>query len=119
MTPNPYLSAQAGLAELDAYVEIQLGTTGPRCDLSRLMAAPQFWPYFRTGTRIQVTTTYPAPEVPWVRTGTVDVTDGWRPVFLLMHRAGDGGSSDTLGEHDRVTGVQTGRRGYRVLEGSS
>ena len=39
-----------------------------------------------------------------VKTGTVGVTTGWRPVFLLMLRKTDLGSGWTLTRRDRIIG---------------
>ena len=76
---------------------------GQYTDTSDLDAAGQFKPYFR-GPRIRVDG--PAG----IRTGTVGMTTGWRPAFLLMHRVTDSGSSDVLGPEDRIVAVQYGRR---------
>jgi hypothetical protein len=70
--------------------------------------APQFAAYLGTDQRIRVQTTYPNGET-WTRTGTVGVTTGWRPAFLLMRRRTDHGSSDVLRPDDRIIAVQRGR----------
>jgi hypothetical protein len=46
---------------------------------------------YNDGQRIRV-------KFPWgdVKTGTVDVTTGWKPVFLLMRNSRSTGSSDIL-----------------------
>lgn len=114
---NPYTSGAAGARELASFIASKNAAAagpGPGFDPAALEAADQFAPYFRTGTRIKVTTTHPDGET-YVRTGTVGVTSGWRPVFLLMHRSSDHGSSDVLRASDRITGIQTGRHGYRRL----
>ena len=66
--------------------------------------APQFIPYFWTNIRIRVA----GPS--GSRTGTVGVTTGWRPVFLLIHRSSARGSFDVLTTDDRVVAIQRGRR---------
>lgn len=69
--------------------------------------APQFYPFFtgcRAGPRIEVRTNYPDGTV-WVRRGSVSISQGWEPVFLLMSRANADGSSDVLKETDEITGV--------------
>lgn len=65
--------------------------------------APQFRRYYESGQRIRV------QSGDFVRTGTVGVTTGWRPAFLLMHRSNASGSWDVLGPNDVVTHVQRGR----------
>ena len=75
-----------------------------------LSLAPQFIPYLNSGQRIKVRTG------DHVRTGTVGVTSGWVPVFLLMHRSSDSGSWDTLGPEDEIVAVQHGRK-YIPLKG--
>jgi hypothetical protein len=42
------------------------------------------------------------------RTGTVGITTGWKPAFILMHRSSDIGSGDALSMRDVVTHVQHG-----------
>lgn len=51
---------------------------------------PEFAPFLHTGQRIAVTI---AGEV-W--TGTVGITTGWRPAFLLMPQRNSTGSSNLL-----------------------
>jgi hypothetical protein len=65
----------------------------------RDLAAP-FVPYYDSGQRIKV-------RFPWgeVRTGTVGVTGGWRPVFLLMGRKTDRGSSLILEDDVKIIAV--------------
>lgn len=67
----------------------------------------RFVPYYESGERIKVKSKYGD-----VITGTVGVTTGWRPVFLLIRRRNSFGSSDTLGPYDEIIGVQVGRRYY-------
>lgn len=64
--------------------------------------AKGFIRYFNSGERIRVA----SPTGEWTRTGTVGVTTGWRPAFLLMHRSSDSGSSDVLHSDTVVTHVQ-------------
>ena len=56
--------------------------------------AKQFVPYFESGQRIEV-------KFIWgdkieLKRGTVGVTTGWKPVFLLMKNSRSIGSSDIL-----------------------
>jgi hypothetical protein len=71
--------------------------------------APQFIPYFNSQERIEVEIRY-GGKVVEVRRGTVGVTTGWKPVFLLMHRVNETGSTDTLRLEDRVVKVISNRR---------
>jgi hypothetical protein len=83
---------------------------GEKFDPSDL--APQFVEYFESGERIKVETDH--GEWRNIRTGTISVTTGWRPAFLLIHRRNSDGSSDVLGARDRVTHVQYGKA-YRPV----
>lgn len=65
--------------------------------------------------RVRVVTTYPGGET-YTRTGTVSLTTGWRPAFLLMHRSSDHGSSDLLDERDEIIAYKEhGAREYRPV----
>ena len=78
---------------------------GHELDESRL--APRFEAHFtgcRAGPRIEVRTTYDDGTV-WIRRGSVSISQGWQPVFLLMSQANSHGSSDVLKETDEITAV--------------
>lgn len=77
---------------------------------SGLDAASQFKPYFH-GPRIKV-----ANGDGEVRFGTVGMTGGWQPVFLLMHRCTDLGSWDTLGPDDKILAIKVGSHYKEVKE---
>lgn len=64
---------------------------------------PRFTPFLHTGQRIRVRTG------DFSRTGTVGITTGWRPAYLLMHRSNARGSWDVLGYRDHITAVKVGR----------
>lgn len=81
----------------------------PRFDASDL--AEGFWPYFTSGERVKVVNVADGSAP---RFGTVGITTGWKPAFLLMHRSNAVGSSDLLGPNDRVIAVESGSR-YRAL----
>lgn len=76
-------------------------------EFSTQRLAPQFFPYFtgcRAGPRIEVRTTYDDGTV-WIRRGSVSISQGWQPVFLLLSQANASGSSDVLKETDEITAV--------------
>jgi hypothetical protein len=82
---------------------------GERFDPSEL--DPRFAPYLGTQTRIKVET------CGTVKTGTVGVTTGWRPVFLLMHNRRCVGSSWTLTSSSRLLAIKPeGERHYTPTE---
>jgi hypothetical protein len=68
--------------------------------------AYQFIPYFNSGERVKVS--FKGEEQP--RFGTIGVTTGWKPSFLLMRRSNQVGSSDLLGKFDKVVAVKKGRK---------
>jgi hypothetical protein len=68
---------------------------GDKFDVSYL--SHEFVPYYENGKRITVQ--FSSGEV---KRGTVGVTTGWKPVFLLMLRRNSVGSEWTLGENDHV-----------------
>jgi hypothetical protein len=72
--------------------------------------------FLHSPTRIRVVTTYPSGDT-YERTGTVGITTGWHPSFLLMHRRGDHGSSDVIDERDSITAVQWDGRTYEPVSG--
>ena len=59
--------------------------------------AEKFVPYYKNGARIEVR--FSSGEV---KRGTVGVTTGWRPCFILMLRRDSIGSSWTLGKNDEI-----------------
>lgn len=64
--------------------------------------------FFESGQRIKVLMY--GEEI----TGTVGVTTGWKPVFILMRKSNSHGSSDTIGESAKLVAVQSGRKYYPV-----
>lgn len=86
---------------------------GAKFDASDL--AQQFRQYYNSGERIRVDMVGIDKDGQdiyghTVITGTVGVTTGWKPVFLLIRRSGDLGSGWTLGTRDRITAVKFGRK---------
>lgn len=73
---------------------------GTKFDASNL--DPRFVSYFENGQRIKVET------LGTTITGTVGVTGGWRPCFLLMRTSRSMSSSWTLGENDKIVAVKRG-----------
>ena len=72
---------------------------GDKFDTSDL--APQFVPYFNGGERVRVRFSH-GEEL----TGTIGVTTGWKPAFLLMRTSRSTGSPYTLGKDDEVVAVK-------------
>lgn len=100
--PHPHTSGVN--AEFDAYLKRKQAAHGSKFDPS--MLAAQFMPYYHTGERIKVRLDGMEREL----TGTVGVTTGWKPVFLLMRTARSLGSPYTLSDRDRITAVKRGRK---------
>ena len=71
---------------------------GERFNASGL--ASQFIPYFESGQRIKVRFKY-GEEL----TGTVGITTGWVPSFLLMRTSRSIGSAWLLGKDDQIVEV--------------
>lgn len=70
----------------------QFGTRFSTADL-----AEQFVPHFESGDRIEVLFSYGD-----IVRGTVGVTTGWRPAFILLLRRNSMGSSHVLKKEDKV-----------------
>jgi hypothetical protein len=86
-------------------------------DASILRMASHFAPYLHNSLRLKVRRTYSSGEE-FVRTGTVGITSGWRPCFLLMHRSNAMGSWDTLSVDDEIIETWDGRRYEPVKKAS-
>lgn len=85
--------------------------THPQFDPSQL--DQRFVQFYNSGERIRVVTEYENGDI-WTRYGTVAMTSGWRPRFILMGRITDRGSSDLLGTDDRIVAVKRHGR-YHTL----
>jgi hypothetical protein len=72
---------------------------GDKFDSSEL--SKQFIPYYETGQRIEVE--FPYSEE--IKRGTVGVTTGWKPCFLLMLRSNSLGSIYTLDDNCKILKV--------------
>ena len=75
---------------------------GNKFDASAL--APQFVPYFHSDVRIRV------QDGDRIIAGTVGVTIGWRPAFILMSRSSAHGSSEVLYPEHKIIAVKRGRK---------
>lgn len=88
------------------YITRSKAKHGPRFSETELDR--RFRSFYETGQRIKVET------CGMVLTGTVGVTTGWRPCFLLMRTSRSLGSPWTLGPQDKILAVQRGRV-YRTM----
>lgn len=85
-------------SKFSRYISRKIREYGDDFDSSDL--APQFIKYFNSGERIKVD--YGGKIV----TGTVGITTGWRPTFLLMRKETDIDSEYLLREDDKVIAVR-------------
>jgi len=83
--------------KFELYIQRKVKECGPKFDQSDL--SKQFIPHYNSGRRIEVNT---AGEI---KRGTIGVTTGWRPCFLLMLRSNSTGSSYTLSDKDVILRV--------------
>lgn len=77
------------------YIERKKAQYNGKFDASDLN--PEFIPHFESKERITVQFSYGER-----RRGTIGITTGWKPIFLLMARKDSTGSSDTIGKDDKV-----------------
>jgi hypothetical protein len=85
------------------YINRKRAEYGDRFSATSL--ADRFWPFVgERNTRITVERTYPSGEV-YRRSGSVGVTTGWVPSFMLLSRVTSTGSSDLLDDRDRIVEV--------------
>lgn len=80
---------------------------GERFDESEL--DQRFRPYYESQERIKVQT------LGMELTGTVGVTTGWKPSFILMRTSRSRGSPWLLGRGDKIIAVKGGRQ-YRPVK---
>jgi hypothetical protein len=76
---------------------------GDKFDPSKL--AEQFKLYLHSGERITIEFCDSDGKCYETKRGTVGVTTGWRPSFMLMLRSNSIGSSHLLGKNDRIKRV--------------
>lgn len=86
-----------------SFIERKRREHGVRFDPSELASA--FVPYFESQERVRVRLKY-GEEM----TGTIGVTTGWRPAFLLMRSSRALGSSVVLSSEASVIAVKRGRK---------
>lgn len=86
------------MRSFQSYIESKRREYGDKFDASDL--ARQFVPYFESGQRVKVDLGNDE-----ILTGTIGVTTGWRPCFLLMRTSRSIGSTWTLGKDDKVVEV--------------
>lgn len=93
------------------------GTPGARNlqPIDRSMLVPRFARYLESGERIRVAfITADGSRIYETRTGTVSMSGGWRPVYLLMLTARSVGSMYVLRETDIVLDVKVRNEYHRV-----
>lgn len=95
----------------DDYLTLARRQYGARFSSHQLDA--RFVPYFNSGERIKVECTY--GDDTETATGTIGVTSGWVPVFLLMRSSRAHGSSYVLGPEHRIIGRKVGRTYHPVV----
>lgn len=80
------------------FVERKKREFGEKFDNSEL--AENFIPYYNSGERVEVKFSYGD-----IKRGTIGITTGWKPCFLLMLTKRSMGSSWTLSGKDKVVKV--------------
>jgi hypothetical protein len=80
------------------YLSRKINEYGNKFDQSDL--SEQFVPYYESGQRIEVEFSHGE-----IKRGTIEVTTGWKPVFLLMLRSNSIRSSYTLSNQDKITKI--------------
>ena len=83
------------------FIERKQREYGEKFDPSDLN--PAFVRYFENGERVKV------PFYGENVTGTIGVTAGWRPCFVLMRRSNSIGSSWCINQDSKVIAVKRGR----------
>lgn len=89
--------------EFDQYCERKKQRYGELFSTEDL--APQFIPYLHTNTRIKV-----EDKNGKIHFGSVGITTGWRPAFLLMHSERCIGSSCLLTKEDKIIAYKDGHK---------
>ena len=89
------------MTKYDEFVARKQREYGEKFDASALDS--RFIPYFNNGTRVKIET------LGETLTGTIGVTTGWKPCFLLMRTSRSAGSIWTLSANDKIIAVKRGR----------
>lgn len=102
------------MTEYERFIERKEKEYGDR--FIRPWGEEKFARFLHSDVRIRVRTTYPSGDV-FERTGTVGITTGQHPAFLLMHRSNSIGSWDVVDERDEITAVRWNGRTYDPVRG--
>lgn len=94
------------MSRYEAYLSRATSRYPGLVDISDL--EPSFIPFYESGQRIKVHLHMFDREM----TGTVGVTTGHRPCFILMRSTHSQGNQWTLGPNDRILAVQRNSRTY-------
>jgi hypothetical protein len=81
------------------YIARKMDQYGSKFNPINLANAPQFIPYLENGKRIEVDFGYEKKR------GTIGITTGWKPIFLLMLTKRSIGSSYTLQGNEKIVKV--------------
>lgn len=94
-----------------AYLARKHQEYGDKFDTSELDT--RFIEYFHKDIRIKI------DNYGTIEHGTVSVTTGWKPIFLLIHRKSDYGSSTTLSRNQKILGYKrSNMREYAIFRES-
>jgi hypothetical protein len=74
--------------------------TGQNIMIDYSNISKQFIPYYENCQRIKVQYTYGKEKE--VKSGTVEMTTGWKPVFILMLKSNSTGSSYILTDKEKI-----------------
>lgn len=77
------------------YIDNKMRRYGIEFDTSDLNK--EFIPYFENGERITVKFSYGE-----IKRGTIGISSGWKPIFLLMLTKRSSGSSYIIGKQDKI-----------------
>ena len=81
------------------YVDNKMKRYGIEFDTSDLNE--NFIPYFESGERVTVKFSYGE-----IKRGTIGISSGWKPIFLLMLTKRSSGSSYTIGKQDQIARIE-------------
>ncbi len=81
------------------YLERKQAEHGDKFDASDLTGCPNFITQFNAGRNRRVKVKFADGREKW---GTIGVTTGWKPCFLLNHTRFSTGSSETIAPGDQI-----------------